>query len=107
MQYHLFNDVDNKMGVGVQPSLLEMTQKALQKVSSASPNGYVMLIESGRIDHGHHENKAKLALEEVVHLHDVIEFLRSQIDEEETLMIVTADHSMAMTISGYPVRECF
>jgi alkaline phosphatase len=106
MQYHLFNDVDNKMGVGVQPSLLEMAQKALQIVST-NPNGFVMLIESGRIDHAHHDNKAKLALEEVAHLHTVINVLRSQIDKEDTLMIVTADHSMDMTISGYPVRECF
>lgn len=104
MQYHLFNDYDNIIGVGEQPSLLEMSQKALEKIST-NPNGYVMLIESGRIDHGHHENKAKLALEEVAHLHKVVEFIRSEINEEETLMIVTADHSHTMTISGYPISE--
>lgn len=104
MQYHLFNDHDNNIGVGVQPSLMEMSQKALEMLS-ANPKGYVILIESGRIDHGHHENKAKLALEEVAHLHKVVDSIRSVIDEEETLMIVTADHSHSMTINGYAVRK--
>lgn len=102
MQYHLFND--NNIGVGVQPSLMEMSQKALEMLS-ANPNGYVILIEGGRIDHGHHENKAKLALEEMAHLHKVVELIRSEIDEEETLMVVTSDHSHSMTINGYAVSK--
>lgn len=99
MQYHLLNNYD-----GIQPSLMEMVKKAMEMIST-NPNGYVMLIESGRIDHGHHENRAKLVFEEVAHLHKIVEFIRSEIDEEETLMIVTADHSHTMTISGYPVSK--
>lgn len=102
MQYHYLNEL-NYDG-DKQPSLMEMSQKALQMVSS-NPNGYVLLIESGRIDHAHHENKAKLAMEEVVVLHELVKFIKSEIDDEETLMVVTADHSHAMTISGYPVSE--
>lgn len=102
MQYHLLNDytVDGDR----QPSLMELSQKALQMVAR-NPNGYVLLIESGRIDHAHHENKARLALEETSQLHKLVEFIRSEINEEETLMVVTADHSHTMTISGYPVSE--
>lgn len=103
MQYHLFND-DNVSDDVKQPSLMELSQKALEIVSS-NPHGYVLLIESGRIDHAHHENKAKLALEEMVQLHKLVEFIRSEIDEEETLMVVTSDHSHTMTISGYPVSK--
>lgn len=99
MQYHLFNDENVK-----QPSLMELSQKALEIVSS-NPHGYVLLIESGRIDHAHHENKAKLALEEMVQLHQLVDIIRSEIDEEETLMVVTSDHSHTMTISGYPVSK--
>jgi alkaline phosphatase len=99
MQYHLLNDYNFE-----QPSLMEMSQKALQMVSN-NPNGYVLLIESGRIDHAHHENKARLAMEEVMELHKLVEFIRSEINEEETLMVVTADHSHTMTISGYPVSK--
>lgn len=99
MQYHLLNDYN--FGDDKQPTLMEMSQKALQVLSN-NPNGYVLLIESGKIDHAHHENKARLAMEEVMELHKLVEFIRSEIHEEETLMVVTADHSHTMTISGYP-----
>lgn len=98
MQYHLLNDNS------VEPSLIEMTQRALQMVSK-NPNGYVLLIESGRIDHGHHETKAKLALDETKHFEEVVEYIRSQVNESETLIVVTPDHSHTMSVSGYPISE--
>lgn len=93
MQYHLLNDNE--------PTLFEMSKKALQMVSK-NPNGFVLMIASGRIDHAHHENRAKLALEEVSHLHDLVEYVKTQIDLSETLIVLTADHSHTMTVSGYP-----
>lgn len=98
MQYHLLNDKS------VEPTLMEMAQRALQVVSK-NPKGYVLLIESGRIDHGHHETKAKLALEETQRFEEVVEFIRSQVDDSETLIVVTADHSHTMSVSGYPISE--
>ncbi|CRK89152.1 CLUMA_CG002913, isoform A [Clunio marinus] len=98
MKYHLFNDKT------VEPTLIEMTLKALQMVAK-NPNGYVLLIENGRIDHGHHKNRAKLALEETVQFHNVVNYVKSQVDERETLIVVTADHSHTMTVSGYPKRR--
>lgn len=84
---------------------MEMAQKALQMVTR-NPKGYVLMIESGRIDHAHHSNKAKLALDETQHFHEVVEYIRGQVDEKETLIIVTADHSHTMSIGGYPKRKC-
>lgn len=95
MQYHLLNDKT------VEPTLMEMTQKALKMVSK-NPNGYVLMIEGGRIDHGHHETRAKLALEETIEFHRVVEFVRASVDLKNTLILVTADHSHTMTLSGYP-----
>lgn len=95
MQYHLFNDKH------VEPTLMEMTIKALQMLSKGS-KGFVLLVESGRIDHGHHETRARLALEETRHFHEVVEYVRSRVDDKETLVVVTADHSHTMTVSGYP-----
>lgn len=40
-----------------EPSLAEMTLAAI-RVLKKNPNGYLLLIESGRIDHSHHENVA-------------------------------------------------
>ena len=38
-----------------QPSLAEMTRAALERLESA-PNGFLLMVEGGRIDHGHHAN---------------------------------------------------
>lgn len=99
MQYHLLNDKK------IEPSLLEMTQKALQMVSK-NRKGFVLMIESGRIDHGHHEGRAKLALEETKHFHDVVTWLQAEVDLSNTLIVVTSDHSHTMSISGHPKRKC-
>jgi len=63
-------------------------------------------IIGGRIDHAHHDNLAKLALDETVELHRAVESAVRQLDEsvQETLVLVTADHSHTFTIGGYPVR---
>jgi alkaline phosphatase len=98
MQYHLLNDKTDE------PSLLEMTQKALQMVAN-NPRGYVLMIESGKIDHAHHDNHAKLALEETRHFHEVVDYVRRSVKESETLIVVTSDHSHTMSIGGYPRRK--
>ena len=36
------------------PSLANMTQKAIEMLSKNSENGFVLLVEGGRIDHAHH-----------------------------------------------------
>lgn len=100
MQYHSLSDRANE------PTLMEMTLKALQMVSK-NPNGYVLMVESGRIDHAHHETRAKLALEETVQFHDMVEFVRARVNESETLIVVFADHSHTMSVSGYPKSKGF
>jgi alkaline phosphatase len=95
MQYHSLNDKKDE------PSLLEMTQKALQMVERNS-KGYVLMIESGRIDHAHHDTHAKLALEETRHFHEVVDYIRGAVNESETLVVVTSDHSHTMSVGGYP-----
>lgn len=97
MNYHLLR---NKI---VEPTLIEMTQKALEMMKK-NTKGYVLLIEGGRIDHAHHETKPKLAMEETVQFQKAIEIVKAQVNEEDTLILVTADHSHTMTVSGYAVR---
>ena len=62
------------------------------------------MVESGRIDHGHHEGKAGYALEEAVEFARAIQWAIDNTDPEETLILVTADHSHVFTIAGYPRR---
>ena len=86
-----------------QPSLKQMTSAALQHLAS-NAQGYALIIESGRIDHGHHDGTAYKALTETQQLHETVAWLLTQVDLNETLIVVTADHSHGMAMAGYATR---
>lgn len=86
-----------------EPSLAEMTVKAIEVLNRKNSNGYILMVEGGKIDHAHHQNFAKLALHEVVGLDKAVEAALKMISDD-TLVIVTADHSHALTFNGYPKR---
>lgn len=85
------------------PSLTQMTRAAITALS-ANPRGYVLMVEAGRIDHGHHAGKAELALDDTVAFDAAIAAAIEMVDLEETLVLVTADHSHVFTFAGYPTR---
>ncbi|XP_029034185.1 alkaline phosphatase 4-like [Osmia bicornis bicornis] len=85
------------------PSLANMTAQAI-KLLNKNKNGFFLMVESGKIDLAHHRNYAKLALREVSELEEAVLTALQQVKLEETLVIVTADHSHAFTINGYPNR---
>lgn len=96
MEYKLSLDAQQ------QPTLLEMTAKALQ-ILRKNENGFVLVVEGGRIDTAHHETHARLALEETVEFHKAVEYIRENTDESDSLILVTADHSNVLTVGGYMV----
>jgi alkaline phosphatase len=80
-----------------------MTEKAI-KILGREKKGFFLLVEGGKIDHGHHENLAKAALHEVKEFHDAIEKAQTLTSDDDTLIVVTADHSHTFTMGGYPAR---
>jgi len=86
-----------------EPSLEEMTEAAI-KVLRKDPNGFVLLVEGGRIDHAHHDNFAGMALHETLAFEKAIAKAIELLPKEETLIMVTADHAHTLTINGYPTR---
>jgi alkaline phosphatase len=86
-----------------QPSLTEMTRFALARLK-ASPKGYYLMIEGGRIDHGHHAGNAYRALSEAQQFSQAVAEVLKTVNLDDTLVLVTADHSHVMTIAGYPKR---
>lgn len=86
-----------------QPSLQQMTSAALKRLEQNN-EGYALIIESGRIDHGHHAGIAYKALTETQELHETVAWLLTQVDLTETLIVVTADHSHTLTLAGYTTR---
>ncbi|KAM6947380.1 alkaline phosphatase, tissue-nonspecific isozyme isoform 1-T3 [Lycodopsis pacificus] len=85
------------------PSLTEMVDVAI-KVLRKNPNGFYLLVEGGRIDHGHHEGKAKQALHETVEMDRAIGLAGRITSVHDTLTVVTADHSHVFNFGGYTVR---
>ena len=86
-----------------QPTLAEMTAKAIELLS-ADEDGYLLLIEGGRIDHGHHIGKPAYALLETQAFARAVETALALVDPDETLILVTADHSHVFTMGGYATR---
>ena len=100
---HMEYEVDRASDTGGEPSLLEMTDTALNILDN-NPQGYFLMVESGRIDHGHHAGNANRALNDTIAMSDAIAHAMAITDPSETLIVVTADHSHVFTIGGYPTR---
>ncbi len=100
---HMQYEFDRERTGRNEPSLSEMTSKAID-ILSKNDKGFFLMVEGGRIDHAHHEGNAFRALEETIELSNAVRIARSKVDLEETLIIVTADHSHTFTIAGYPAR---
>ncbi|CAL1541003.1 unnamed protein product [Lymnaea stagnalis] len=99
---HLAYETD-RTGDSQEPTLTEMADKAI-RILSKNPKGYFLLIEGGRIDHAHHDNYAKRALEEANEFDNSVIKVGQLTSEDDTLTVVTADHSHVFTIAGYPSR---
>lgn len=83
-----------------QPSLAEMTSKAID-ILSQDPDGYVLMVEGGRIDHALHGTNAKRVMEDTIAFDDAIKTALAKVDLSKTLLVVTADHDHTMVINGY------
>uniref|UniRef100_A0AAQ4P3R4 Alkaline phosphatase n=1 Tax=Gasterosteus aculeatus aculeatus TaxID=481459 RepID=A0AAQ4P3R4_GASAC len=97
MTYNLERNTDTD------PSLPEMVEVAI-KILRKNPKGFFLLVEGGRIDHGHHEGKAKQALHEAVEMDKAIGLAGLMTSVHDTLTVVTADHSHMFNFGGYTGR---
>lgn len=100
---HMQYELDRAKDKGGEPSLTEMTDKAIRLLQQ-DKNGFFLHVEAGRIDHAHHAGNAKRALLEAIELARAVRQARAMTDPAETLIIVTADHSHVFTMAGYPHR---
>lgn len=101
---HMEFEAQRSSDAGSEPSLTEMTMKALD-ILEQDGGGYVLMVEAGRIDHAHHAGLARLALEDTIELDRAVAAVMDRVDLSDTLVVVTADHSHNLHISGYPHRE--
>lgn len=100
---HMRYDFDRPKDAAGEPSLSEMTSKAID-ILSKNKKGYVLMVEGGRIDHSHHDGSAFRALTDTIALSNAVRTAVGKVNLDETLVIVTADHSHTFFIQGYPAR---
>ncbi|XP_053974950.1 alkaline phosphatase-like [Hylaeus volcanicus] len=100
---HLNMDYNRDKGPKGQPSLENMTVTAL-KILQKSKKGYLLVVEGGLIDYAHHRGHAAQALLETVRFSDAINATLKMINTDDTLVIVTSDHTHSMSFNGYSDR---
>ncbi len=100
---HMQYEADRSNDIAGEPSIAEMTEKAINILDN-NEDGFFLMVESGRIDHGHHAGNAAGALTDTIAFAAAVQAAVDSTDPEETLILVTADHSHVFTIAGYPKR---
>ena len=100
---HMQYEHDRPKDKAGEPSLAEMTRGAIERLRG-NPLGFVLLVEGGRIDHAHHSGNAHRALTDTIALSEAVAVAASMTSVDDTMILVTADHSHTMTFAGYPVR---
>lgn len=101
MKYELDRD---KSGPTGEPSLSEMTRKAIEILKKDTTTGFFLYVEGSNIDVAHHYGLAKKALYETLEFENAVRAAVELTDPEETLIIVTADHSHPFDIQGFSYR---
>jgi alkaline phosphatase len=105
---HVNYDLDRKMNNVDEPSLADMTAKAID-VLAQNNRGFFLMVEGGRIDHALHETTARKALQDTVAFDEAIKKaldMMQTIDPglKNTLIVVTADHDHTLVLNGYAQR---
>ncbi|TVR13942.1 MAG: alkaline phosphatase [Balneolaceae bacterium] len=92
------------------PSLAEMTKIAIDRLST-NPNGFIMQVEGGRVDHAAHRNDLGGLIYDQIAFDDAIgEGLKFAEKNPDTLIIITTDHGNASptlnrSYNGYDATE--
>lgn len=100
---HMQYSHDRPTDAAGEPTLAEMVQAAITRLQR-EPKGYLLIVEAGRIDHAHHAGNAYRALTDTVALSDAVQVAVDHSSAEDTLILVTADHSHVLNFAGYSVR---
>ncbi|MBL4659500.1 MAG: alkaline phosphatase [Alcanivoracaceae bacterium] len=100
---HMQYEHDRPNDKAGEPTLTEMTKKSLQILKNSN-KAFFLMVEAGRIDHSHHAGNAYRALTDTIELSNAVKAAMENVDLNETLIIVTADHSHTFNMAGYPQR---
>ena len=104
---HVHYEADRANDQAGEPSITDMTTKSVE-ILKKNANGFFLMVEGGRIDHAHHGGNAYRALTDTIAMSNAVKATIDQLTAagllEDTLIVVSADHSHTFTIAGYPQR---
>lgn len=83
-----------------EPSLADMTAAAIEYLSQ-NEEGYFLEVEAGRVDHANHAGNSYRVMTDNVAFNEAVALADEMTDDEDTLIIVTADHEHAISFNGY------
>lgn len=87
--------VDNLAATG-QPGMLEMTRRAVARLTDDPGRGFFLMVESALIDKASHVRSPCSSIAELAQLDETLRFLADFAGSHgDTLIIVTADHTQA------------
>jgi alkaline phosphatase len=94
---HMMYEADR---TDAEPSVAEMTEAAIKALSN-NENGFYLEIEAGRVDHANHAGNLARVVTDGVAFAEAVAVADAMTDDEDTLIIVTADHEHAIAFNGY------
>lgn len=98
---HMKYEADRAGDAAGEPSLAEMTAKAIE-ILRRDRDGFFLMVEGGRIDHAHHGGNAARALKDTQAFSEAVAKAVAMTSAKETLIVVTADHGHTLSMAGYP-----
>lgn len=91
---------DDQRNKDKEPSLSEMTDKALRSLSK-NKNGFFLMVEGGRIDHASHERNVTHGIADTLAFDEAVATaMKFQKEHPDTLLLVTADHECGGLVLG-------
>jgi alkaline phosphatase len=102
----MYYDLERETLGSSQPTIAEMAVKALE-ILQQNPKGYFLFVEGGKIDNAHHGNQASYSLHDTLAFEKAIIEVMKKVNTDDTLVLVSADHSHVFTYGTYTSRTNF
>jgi len=101
---HMLHDIDRQTFAPDEPSLAEMTEKAIE-ILSKDPDGFFLMVEGSQVDWSSHSNDPVGTITEYIAFDQAVkvalDFARSK-PEEPTLVLIFPDHDNGgMSLGNY------
>ncbi|KAL3309984.1 hypothetical protein Ciccas_011456 [Cichlidogyrus casuarinus] len=95
--YELPKDASQKMGI---KEMVEFAVEYMERRSRATNKRYVLFLEGGLIDFASHMNQPQIVADQTIAFDEAVAAARRLTNDQETLVIVTTDHSHGLIIAN-------